>query len=219
MNSTIIGLIGLISIVSGFLLIEKAFLAKDYTLLARALPRMYLFLVCLIYWVNPDAIDMILVHLGFFLVLLSDSVIGIFDIIGKKYKDALLVAQLSDMLEKLHNKYLMIIETAQVGFFITDDRGKIEYANKYLLKMMGYSFSEVLGRAFFEYVADKESSDLIIENLHKKLSGEVKTTCYEINLKQKNGKIARVRIASCLTENSHTTITGSVIFAEDALQC
>jgi PAS domain S-box-containing protein len=220
-NFWIILFVGLFSLISGVLLIDRSILAKDYSLFARVIPRIYLFIASTLYcafYQTDSQLEMYVVHLGFLFVLLADSFIAVLFLMGKKYRDTVITKQLIEILEMTHNKYAAVIENSQVGFFIVDEKGRLEFVNKALLELLGYTLYDLINKPARDFIAP-DSRELAKENMRRKFSGEVQTTCYEMNLITKSGRIIPARIASYRTDNGHPTITGSIVPLTVEAQC
>lgn len=49
-------------------------------------------------------------------------------------------------------KYRLIVETAQEGIWLIDNKAKITFANQRLAKMLGYSIDNLIGHSIFEFL-------------------------------------------------------------------
>jgi len=77
----------------------------------------------------------------------------------------------NDLLEVSENRYRRLFETAQDGILILDAAtGQIQDVNPFLIKMLGYSKEEFLGKKLWEISAfqDKEESKVNFEELQSK---------------------------------------------------
>ncbi|MBC8053671.1 MAG: PAS domain-containing sensor histidine kinase [Sphingobacteriaceae bacterium] len=84
------------------------------------------------------------------------------------------------------------IDNATIGIHSVDGTGKIIYANKAELKLLGYDASEYLGRNIQDFHADKDS----IENIFLKLTGVSEVKEHPAKLICKDGSIKHVLINS-----------------------
>ncbi len=66
-----------------------------------------------------------------------------------------------------NNMYLRIVETAQVGIWITDSNNITSYVNDKTAEMLGYSKQELIGKPFTDYLADKSTKLTIINQTSK----------------------------------------------------
>jgi PAS domain S-box-containing protein len=76
-----------------------------------------------------------------------------------------------DLLEVSETRYRRLFETAQDGILILDaDTGQIQDVNPFLIKMLGYSKEELLGKKLWEISAfqDKKESKVNFEELQSK---------------------------------------------------
>jgi PAS domain S-box-containing protein len=214
MNELTVGLLGLGFLIHTFFIGRKAISRKDYGQFARMIPRIYTFIACMVYIYSPTPTDESIIHVGIGLVIIADIFIALIESIGNKYYDSKQVAELTYLLERTHNKYVTIIENSQVGFYITDNNGILEFANKALLKLFGCKGSEIIGKKVFDFVADNESRELIKTHLANKMLGKEKESCYQVNFINARGEVVRVQISSVRTDNGHPTTTGSVILVD-----
>ncbi len=84
-------------------------------------------------------------------------------------------------LRESEDKYRNIVETANEGIVKTDNEARINYVNKKMLDMLGYTLEEGLGRPIWGFISD-EYKPIIKMNLEKKKQGisesaEVKLIC------------------------------------------
>jgi len=206
----VVALSGIMAFASGVLLVERTMITRDYALLARAIPRFYLAVACLLYVSFPTDLDMTIIGMGVFLLLFADTVVGILFLAGKKYRDEAVTNQMIDLLEKTHNKYAAILDNCQVGFFIIDLRGRIEYVNNAFLRLIGNSKENSINQNIFDYLPEG-TKKVVQEKMKEKAAGNAQVTCYETVIKTKDGRMIPVRVASYPTKNGHDTITGSIV--------
>jgi PAS domain S-box-containing protein len=55
-------------------------------------------------------------------------------------------------------KYRRIVETANDGIWILDDRFETIFANQRLASLLGYTVSEIVGRSLFDFVFEEDSA-------------------------------------------------------------
>ncbi len=85
-----------------------------------------------------------------------------------------------------------LVENAAVGMHWMDPDGKILWANRTELELLGYSREEYIGHHVAEFHADKG----VIEDIFGKLSANVTLHDYEARLLAKDGSIKHVLISS-----------------------
>jgi PAS domain S-box-containing protein len=89
--------------------------------------------------------------------------------------------------EKLHEseeKYRIIVETANEGIVKTDAEDVVDYVNKKMVYMLGYTLEECIGRPVWDFISD-EYRPIIKRNLEKKNRG-TSESC-ELRFIHKNG--------------------------------
>jgi PAS domain S-box-containing protein len=203
--------IGVMSLLSAVLLVDRTVQGKDLSLLARAIPRFYIAIACLLFLIWPTEIDRKAINIGFFMLLFADSLVAIFYLAGKKYRDEAETQLMISLLEKTHSRYVSVLENCQIGFFVIDLKGRMEYANQAFLRMMGVDKIGLLDNSIFNYIPAGKNTEKVKENMNKKIVGDTSVTCYETELLRTDGSVMPVRVASYNTQNGHPTITGSII--------
>ncbi len=109
---------------------------------------------------------------------------------GKKYVGGISIdiserKKAENGLKKSEEKYRRLIEATSEGFMLTDFENKIVDINQSLCSMLGYSKNEIIGKAPFDFVDDKNYK------IFKEQISKVKTSLhrnYEISLKKKTGE-------------------------------
>ena len=219
MTNLAVALFGFGFLIHTFFIGRKAIARKDYGQFARMIPRVYLFIACMIYVLNPpSSVDENIIHLGIALVIIADLFIAWIETIGNKYYDSIKVSELTEILEKTHNKYVTIIENSQLGFFIMDFTGKIEFANKSFLKIFGCTLSEVMNNSIWEHMTPESIKD-IKKHLENKKKGLEKESCYDAIFIRKDGTQVKVRLSTVRSDNGHPTVTGSVVIIDELPNC
>jgi len=219
MNELAVGLLGIGFLIHTFFIGKKAITRRDYGQFARMIPRIYTFIACMVYIYNPTETDESIIHLGIGLIVIADIFIALIETLGNRYYDSKQVAELTLLLEKTHNKYVSIIENSQVGFYIVDNNGVLEYANKALLRLFGITEKDLVGMKVFDFLSDDESRQTVRTHLANKMLGKEKESCYQVNFKSIDGGSIRVQISSVRTDNGHPTVTGSVTLVEGLQNC
>ena len=105
------------------------------------------------------------------------------------------VASLLDITERknaeneLHEseeKYRTLIESATDSIIIIKE-GLIQYVNKVLLNLSGYTEQELIGQPFINYISP-DYKDKVLEYYRKRIAGETTPIGYELTALKKNGE-------------------------------
>lgn len=108
------------------------------------------------------------------------------------------ISELSEVqtaLKEGEEKYRNLVERANDGIIIVQDF-KLCYTNPQMVKMLGYSFDEVLGKNFMDYLQAQEI-DTISKQHEARMRGEEFVTKSESVLVHRNGKEWPVEFNSC----------------------
>jgi PAS domain S-box-containing protein len=89
-----------------------------------------------------------------------------------------------EKLRESEEKYRNIVETANEGIIIIDDKFKVTFANHKMTEMFGYDVEESIGRSLWDFMDDR-ASDVVEKNMEKWAYGIIET--YEIELTCKDG--------------------------------
>lgn len=82
-------------------------------------------------------------------------------------------------------RYQQIVELAEEGIWVVDSEAKTTYVNQAMVRMLGYTEAELLGRQIFDFISEADRA-LARVNLERRKSGT--DDKYEIQLRTKNGK-------------------------------
>jgi PAS domain S-box-containing protein len=93
-------------------------------------------------------------------------------------------------LKESQEKYSAVVENTNEGMIIIQD-GKIQFANKASLELVGYTPEELLGSDFGQYLAE-EDRELVRNRYLDRMKGLDVPRLYEINLVRKDGEKIRV---------------------------
>ena len=100
---------------------------------------------------------------------------------------------LVETLRKSEEKYRNIVETANEGIIIIDDKTTITFANHKMTDMFGYDMGEGIGRSLWDFVSD-ENRVIVEKNMERWTYGIIDT--YELKLTRKDGSSVWVLINS-----------------------
>ena len=94
--------------------------------------------------------------------------------------------------------YRQVVNNVGEGMIVIQD-GKFTFANPALLKLLGYSEEELLGRDFLPLVYE-EDRDLIASNYTRRLQGEPVPSKTDFRVLQKSGKPIWVQISTTMVD-------------------
>jgi len=117
-------------------------------------------------------------------------------------RDITMRIEAQNALKKSEQRYRMVVENSNDGIILIDDNFKVQYTNRVVPQIMGYSTDEMKGTDFRQYLADKNLlsniNDLGNHDKHKNSSDEY-------TIITKNGEKKRVRIRTNRYKNSDGT--------------
>ena len=119
--------------------------------------------------------------------------------------------QVEKALAESQQQYRWVVDNLHQGIFISDHDGKIIYTNKLFTEMLGYVPSEVMGRAFFEFI-DDDSHPLMDKALYEPTNKPDEG--YEINLIKKDRTRISTRISTTPFIDENNT-NGVMIAVQD----
>jgi len=117
-----------------------------------------------------------------------------------------------EKLMESEEKYRNIVETANEGILIIDDKGVVTYANKKLTDMLGYSLEEGIGRPIWDFISE-ESEDIVKLNLGQRHKGI--NNNYELKLISKDGLPLWTLISTKALFNKADKFVGSLSMLTD----
>ena len=95
-------------------------------------------------------------------------------------------------------KYSTVVEQAADGVVIIQD-SKVEFINKAVTDICGYTVDELCGTQFLDYIAS-ESRDLVINNHRARLMGEEVSDVYEAKVLRKDGEKRDIEISGAVIQ-------------------
>ncbi|MGB3056640.1 MAG: PAS domain-containing protein, partial [Candidatus Omnitrophota bacterium] len=116
-----------------------------------------------------------------------------------------------DMLKESEERYRTLAEKANDGICVIQDKRSV-YANPRFLEMMGYDFSEVLGKDFSGYVSP-DTLESFNEEYKKHISGQERGQVFETVFVHRNGKNINVEVSASLVMYGRKR--ASLIFIRD----
>jgi PAS domain S-box-containing protein len=109
-------------------------------------------------------------------------------------------------------KYRTIVELAREGIFMVDPGARLTFANRFLIEMLGYDNSEILGRSVFNFMVDDSDRELVQNQLERRRNGL--SDSYELALKRKDGSSLGSLVAAA-PFMVNDTFLGSIGIATD----
>lgn len=89
-------------------------------------------------------------------------------------------------IEEKENYLKRILETANEGFWIINEKGETTDVNIKMCSILGYKKEEIIGKSIFDFV-DEKNNKIFKEQIKLRKKGQ--SSSYEIELIKKNGKI------------------------------
>jgi PAS domain S-box-containing protein len=111
--------------------------------------------------------------------------------------------------------YHLIVDMAEEGIWILDQRDTIVFANNKMLSMLGYSKKELLCRSVFDVIADRDI-DTVKKALERRHKGLRET--YRARLMRKDGSCVWVAMAAAPIMDKQGKYQGAVTMALDITQ-
>ncbi|EPZ46292.1 PAS domain-containing sensor histidine kinase [Alicyclobacillus acidoterrestris] len=107
-------------------------------------------------------------------------------------------------------KYRTIVEESLVGVYIVEDN-VLTFVNRRMAEIFGYEVEEMIGMTAWDTVSPKDLS-VAVENVRKRLSGEVDSIRYQITGLCKNGETVDVEVHGTLAYfNGKPVIIGTLL--------
>ena len=100
--------------------------------------------------------------------------------------------KLDDQLKETEERYRLLVEESLNGIYIVQD-GCWVFVNLKFAEIFGYNTEELLGQSV-EALVHKDDQDLVLNNLHRRISGEVRGIRYKFRGVKKDGTIIIVEV-------------------------
>jgi PAS domain S-box-containing protein len=88
-------------------------------------------------------------------------------------QDITVLIESEEKLRGSEEKYRNIVETANEGIALVNCEGKITYVNKKMADMLGYTEGEIIGAYTWDFVENKSTAIMILENRHSGFTGSL----------------------------------------------
>ena len=110
--------------------------------------------------------------------------------------------------------YRNLVENALVGISQVDERGRFVYANQAFLDLLGYSWEEVEGRFFADFVTEGSRGEML-KRFRERLEGKRTRETYETRLLNREGDEVEVLIAASLLRDLEGAPRGTIALVVD----
>lgn len=112
-------------------------------------------------------------------------------------------------------KFRNLVERSLVGIYIIQD-GRFPYVNPKFAEIFGYTQDEIMTSKFVHDLISEDDSRLVVENIRKRIAGELKDIHYAFRAKGKDGRIIDVEVHGARTEfNGKPAIIGTLLDITD----
>ncbi|MBA4390530.1 MAG: hypothetical protein C0399_06300 [Syntrophus sp. (in: bacteria)] len=105
---------------------------------------------------------------------------------------------MEEVLSESEDKFRSLAEKSIVGVYLLQD-GIFKYVNEKLAEILGYTIEEMLDKMGPQNVVFPEDLPMLEKNVHRRISGEIKSLNYEFRVTTKNKDIRNVEVFSSLT--------------------
>jgi two-component system, cell cycle sensor histidine kinase and response regulator CckA len=95
-------------------------------------------------------------------------------------------------------KFRNLAEKSVAGVYLVQD-GTFQYVNAKFADILGYTVEDMAGKMRVEEVIHPDDQSLVLENLRKRISGDVVSLQYEFRIRTGAGKTRHVEVYSSLT--------------------
>ncbi len=96
-------------------------------------------------------------------------------------------------------QFRTLVEQSLVGMYVIQD-GRYRYANPKLAAIFGYTQEELLALESVLHLVAEEDRDVVLENIRKRLAGELQTIRYTFRAIRKDGEPIEVEVHGSSTE-------------------
>jgi len=117
--------------------------------------------------------------------------------------------KVKDALRKSEERFRSIVENSHEGIVILDDTFRIIYCNDELVRILGYSYEEIINKDFREFL-DEENKALAVDYYTRRQRGENVPSRYELKIVRKDGEKRFVEISSAVIKDSEGKVESVV---------
>ncbi|HEY1459776.1 MAG TPA: PAS domain S-box protein [Casimicrobiaceae bacterium] len=101
--------------------------------------------------------------------------------------------QAEDELSEIKEQFRVLAESSLTGIYVIDANGVL-YVNPALARMYGYSVDEIVGRLPMLDLVCPEDRSLVVENMRRRLDGQVEDLRYEMRGLRKDGSVFPIEV-------------------------
>ncbi|MDK9698577.1 MAG: PAS domain S-box protein, partial [bacterium] len=121
----------------------------------------------------------------------------------------------TESLRESEKRFRDILSNVQLLGFILDAKGHIQYCNRYLLRVTGYEFDEILNRDWFELFPPEEMRKQRRENYLEQIRTERFTTVSIHEIETKNGSRRTIAFHITPLHDNRGNANGIAVIGED----
>ncbi|MBI4963631.1 MAG: PAS domain S-box protein [Desulfomonile tiedjei] len=116
-----------------------------------------------------------------------------------------------DVATQCEDQFRSLAENLVVGVYLIQD-GRLKYANPKLAEIVGYSVEELLALSNFMSLIFPDDRPLVLDNIEKRLSGEVPSSNYQARVVRKDGEVVWLEVyGSRMQHNGAPAVMGTVL--------
>lgn len=142
----------------------------------------------------------------------SVSELRLFQEIGRRLEDGLSLLLTFQDLKKSEASYSRIVNMANDGIWVIDERAMTSFVNARMAEMLGYKPEEMLGRSVTDFMYEEDVPDYTkkLESRYQGVSGR-----YERRYRRKNGESVWVMISATAVLDEEQRFTGGFAMVTD----
>lgn len=118
-----------------------------------------------------------------------------------------------EALKESEERYRILIETMHDGVMQVDNGDKIQFVNNSMCEMLGYTYSELVGKVAFKTIILEDDREIVGEKNRLRLKGL--SDKYEVRGIKKSGEIIWLNISGTPIKDKNGEVVGSVGFLTD----
>ncbi|WP_416838448.1 PAS domain S-box protein [Haloferax sp. DFSO52] len=117
-----------------------------------------------------------------------------FDVLAHRIVEAVSAARTSRTRDQLFQWYEAIVEESHVGLYVVRN-GRIVFANDYLLTLLGYELTDVIGHRIVDFVAEHDRQ-VVEERVAPQTDGGVESMTYTVDIINEHGHPVTLELTS-----------------------
>jgi len=130
----------------------------------------------------------------------------------KEYSERLVskLEQKNTELAAAEAKFRALVEQSLVGIYVIQD-GRFAYVNPKMAEIFGFSEMELTSAPVTDFILE-EDRPLALENIRKRMAGEIESTHYRLAMLRKDGRVIHAEVHGGRTEyNGRPAILGTLL--------